>query len=146
MAVTAINGSLMRLEHRAERIDPSTLVETFVDVGPLFHLLGLLLSSLGARPKTQEQLGDAIGFRLVRCIQVVEAFKAQRGEVREVPSQSFPDHLPTRMGEASPRIEDGRWKRRVPIVETLVALQCSSRVGRSPTVAFLTRTARSDCS
>jgi hypothetical protein len=39
MAVTAINGSLMRLEHRAERIDPSTLVETFVDVGPLFHLL-----------------------------------------------------------------------------------------------------------
>jgi hypothetical protein len=39
MAVTAINGSLMRLEHRAERIDPTTLVETFVDVGPLFHLL-----------------------------------------------------------------------------------------------------------
>jgi hypothetical protein len=39
LAVTAINGSLMRLEHRAERIDPSTLVETFVDVGSLFHLL-----------------------------------------------------------------------------------------------------------
>lgn len=39
MAVSAINGSLMRLEHRAEKIDPATLVDTFVDVGPLFLLL-----------------------------------------------------------------------------------------------------------
>jgi hypothetical protein len=85
----------------------------------------LMLNSLGARPKSKEQLGDAIGFRLVRCIQVVEAFKALRGEVREVPSQSFPDHLPTRMGQASPRVEHGRWKQRVSILETLVALQCS---------------------
>lgn len=29
----------MRLLRRAENIDPDTLVETFVDVGPLFHLL-----------------------------------------------------------------------------------------------------------
>jgi hypothetical protein len=39
MSVSAINDSLMRLEHRAERIDRATLVNTFVDDGPLFLLL-----------------------------------------------------------------------------------------------------------
>lgn len=39
MAVSPINDSLMRLQHRAERIDRKTLVATFVDVGPLFRLL-----------------------------------------------------------------------------------------------------------
>jgi hypothetical protein len=58
------------------------------------------MGSLSARPETKEQLGDAIGFCLVRRVQVVEVFKALRGEVREELCHSFLDHLPTRMGQA----------------------------------------------
>lgn len=35
----SLNTALMKIETRAEKTDPSTLVETFVDVGPLFTVL-----------------------------------------------------------------------------------------------------------
>jgi hypothetical protein len=39
VATTAINDAFMRIERRAERVEQATLVDTFVDVGPLFRLL-----------------------------------------------------------------------------------------------------------
>lgn len=38
-SITEINKLFMQLSRRAENIDDKTLVDTFVDVGPLFHLL-----------------------------------------------------------------------------------------------------------
>lgn len=36
---SVVNAALMRLSRRAETSDPKTLVGTFVDTGPLFHLI-----------------------------------------------------------------------------------------------------------